>query len=218
MNDHVEVLQQRVESPAVGLRLGDVGLERVVVDDHQEQEEHLHDGDDRHHVGNQLPMALPVHVDGNAAEDRQQRHPEHDRAVEAAPVGRQLVGERLGGVRIAMDVFDRVVAGDEGVDDHRRGGQHDGHRQVEGAGSAFDQALRAPACTSYRDRGRVGARDERGEQQIEPEGRHLAGRRSRPGRRRLLELRRALRRHVRGREPVSVLAELTGQARPPHRP
>ena len=64
MNDHVEVLQQRAESPAVGLRLGDVGLERVVVDDHQEQEEHLHDGDDRHHVGNQFPMALPVHVDG----------------------------------------------------------------------------------------------------------------------------------------------------------
>ena len=44
---HVEVLQQRVEPLAVGRHLRQERRERVLVNHHQEQEEHLHDGDRR---------------------------------------------------------------------------------------------------------------------------------------------------------------------------
>ena len=76
MDRHVEVLQQRVEAarrrPAFAVRKV---VERVVVHDHQEQEEHLDHGDDRDDVGNQLAVPLAVDVDGDAAEERQQRTP-----------------------------------------------------------------------------------------------------------------------------------------------
>ena len=38
MNDHVEILEQRVQPAAVGGRYSEKRLERVLVNDHQEQE------------------------------------------------------------------------------------------------------------------------------------------------------------------------------------
>ena len=173
VNHHVEVLQQRIESGAVGRVLREVGRKRVVVHDHQEEEEHLHNRDDRNDVRNELAMALAIDVHRDGTEHRQQCHPEHDRAVEPAPVRRQLVEEGLCRIRIALDVLDRIVAGDEGVHDHGRRGSHDRRHEVEGADSAFDQRTRAAPGTTHRNRGRVGADNECGEQQVVAQGCHV---------------------------------------------
>ena len=110
MNRHVDVLQQRVEPcPSVGAAV------RYVVNGFlcatiRIEKEHLHGRDGGDDVGDELAVALAVHVDRQRSEDRQQEHPEHDRAVEAAPVRRDLVEQRLHAVRVVHDVLDRVVA------------------------------------------------------------------------------------------------------------
>ncbi len=155
---HVEVLEQRVQPLAVRGCLRQVGRERVVVHDHQEDEEHLDGRDHRDDVGNQLAMPLAVGVDGDRPEDPEQEHPEHDRAVEPAPVRGDLVGQRLRGVRVALHVLDRVVVGDEGVDHHRRRDRHQRGDQIERADAAFDQAPRSPPGAGHRCGDRVGGR------------------------------------------------------------
>ena len=50
---------------------------------------------DRDHIRDQLAVAVAVHVHRQAAEARQQEHPEHDRAVETAPIRRDLEKQRL---------------------------------------------------------------------------------------------------------------------------
>ena len=85
VDGHVEVLEQRRQPAPVGRRRRQERRERVLVDDHQEDEEHLRGGDHRDDVGNQLAVALAIEVNRDRAEDRQQGDPEHDRAVEPAP-------------------------------------------------------------------------------------------------------------------------------------
>ena len=48
-------------------------------------------------------MAIAVDVDGDRSEQREQEHPEHDRAVQPAPVRRQLVEERLRRVGVSLN-------------------------------------------------------------------------------------------------------------------
>ena len=102
----------------------------------------------------------------------EQRHPEHDRAVEPAPVRRELVGQRQRGVRVALDVLDGVVAGDEGVDEHRRGDDHQRREEVERPDAALDEARRAAAGAGDGRRDGIGARDEGGQQDERTECRH----------------------------------------------
>ena len=73
VDHHQEVLEQRAETGAVGGVLGQERPERVVVDDHQVEEEHLHARDDRDHIRNQLTVPLAVDVHRHRPEARQQR-------------------------------------------------------------------------------------------------------------------------------------------------
>ena len=164
MDSHVRVLQQRVEPPPVHRRLRQIDGERVLEDDHHEQKEELDGRDDGNDIRDQLPLALPVAVDGDSAEHRQQEHPEHDGAVEAAPVRGQLVEQRLGGVRIAVDVANAVVLADECVDDDRRRQGHQRRYQIERADTALNEAGGTATRPRYRRRDGIGAGDERGEQ------------------------------------------------------
>ncbi len=165
MDRHPVVLQERIEALAVRGRLGNVGRERVLVHDHQVEKEHLHHRDRRDDVGDQLAVPFPIHVDRARSEDRQQEHPEHDRAVEPAPVGRDLVEQRLHAVRVVRDVLDREVVGEKGVDHHRRGDGHERRGEVEGAGAALDERPRTAPRSRHRNHRRVAADDERGKQQ-----------------------------------------------------
>ena len=61
-------------------------------------------------------MALAIDVDGRRPKERQEEDPEHDRTIQAAPVGNDLVEEWLDAVGIARDVFDRIVVGQERID------------------------------------------------------------------------------------------------------
>ena len=161
MNRHVEILEQRVQPFAVDRRLGEIGGERILVHDHQEQEEHLHARDDRDDIRNQLALALPVRVDRAGSKNRQQRDPEHDGAVEPTPVGGDLVEQRLGRVRVVVDVDDGIVFGDEGVDNDRRRQQHERRDDVEGADAALNQPGGASTRAGHRDGSSIAARDER---------------------------------------------------------
>ena len=160
VDDHVEVLQQRVQPVAVRRHLRQVRVERVVVDDHEEQKEHLHPADHRDDVGNQLAMAVAIHVHGQAAEARQQEHPEHDRAVEPAPVGRDLEEQRLERIGIARHVPDGEIVGDEGMDHQHRRHHHQRRHHVERADAAFDEPPRPAPRAGHRHGGRVAADDE----------------------------------------------------------
>ena len=165
MNRHVEVLQQGVQPLAVGRRRCQKRGERVLVRHHQVQEEHLHRGDGGDDIGNQLAVPLAVHVDRQRSEDRQEEHPEHDRAVQPAPVRRDLVEQRLHAVRIVRDVLDGVVAGQERIDQHGRRRDHERADQVERADAAFNQRARSASCADHRDDGGVAARDEGGKKE-----------------------------------------------------
>ncbi len=160
MDRHVEVLQQRVEPAAVGRRLRHEGGERIVVHHHDEDEEHLRRGDDGDDPGDQLAMALTVDRDRNRPEDRQQKDPEHDRAVESAPVGRDPVAERLRGIGVVLDVLDRVIADEKRADDDRRRDRHQRGGHVEGADAALDEPARSPASAGDAGRERVAGHDE----------------------------------------------------------
>jgi hypothetical protein len=163
MDDHPVALQRRIETVAVGGRRGDERGERVVVHHHQKEEEHLNGGDDGHDIRNQLAVALAVHVDRRRPEDRQQEHPEHDRAVEPAPVRCDLVEERLDAVRVVRDVSDREVVGQEGVDDDRRRDGHQRGHEVKRADAALNQPARSEPCPGHRHSSGVTADDERGQ-------------------------------------------------------
>ncbi len=165
VDGHVEVLEQRIQAGAGPRRVGEIGRKRVVVRDHQEQEEHLHDAQRRHDVRDELPMPFLVDPHGRRAEQRQQEHPEHDRAVEAAPVGRQLVAERLRALGIALHVLDGEVADHERVDDDAGGHRHQRRHQIQRADAALDQAGVAAAGTDHGGGRRVGGDDKRRQEQ-----------------------------------------------------
>ncbi len=129
---------------------------------------------DRDDPGNQLAVALAVDVHGDRAEHREQEHPEHDRAVEPAPVRRDLVEERLRGIRVPLHVLDGVVVGDEGVDQDGRRQRHQRGDEVERADAALDEPCRPPPRAGDRRGDRVRAGDERGEEQKRSECGHSA--------------------------------------------
>ena len=137
--------------------------------DHQVQKEHLHRRDDRDDVRNQLAMALAIDEHRNRPEHRQQEHPEHDRAVEPAPVRGDPVEQRLHAVGVVVDVLDGIVADEERVDDDGRRHGHQRGNQIERADAALDQPPRTAPRADDRDDAGVAADDERGEQQKCPQ-------------------------------------------------
>jgi hypothetical protein len=106
-----------------------------------------------------------ISVDRARAEDRQQKHPEHDRAIEAAPVRRDLVEQRLRGLRVVRNVLDGEIVGEKRVDDDSRSHGHQRADEVEGANPAFDQPARLPTRTDDRDDCRIAADDEGSEKE-----------------------------------------------------
>ena len=78
MNRHIWILEQWIQSATIDRRLGEISRERILMHDHHEQKEHLHDRDNGDNVGNQLSLALPIRIDGAGSENRQQRDPKHD--------------------------------------------------------------------------------------------------------------------------------------------
>ena len=159
MDRHVVVLQERIEPLPLERRGGEERLEGIVVNHHQEEEEHLHDGDGGDDPRHQQALALAIQMHRDAAEHGEQRDPEHDRPVEAAPVRRQLVEERLRLVRVVLDVLDAVVADDERVDHHGRGDEHQRRHRMEEARAAFDERALA-AARARQGGGKRAARDD----------------------------------------------------------
>src|SRR5262249_35004615 len=124
-------------------------------------------------VGDQLAVALAIHIDSDTAEDRQQEHPEHDRAVEPAPVRSDFVEKRLNAVRVVDNVLDGKVVGEKRVDHDGRGDRHERRDQIEGTDAAFDEAPRTATRANHRGNGRVAADNEAGEEEKRTERSHV---------------------------------------------
>ena len=139
MNRHIRVLEQRIESATIDRGFRQVGREGILVDDHHEQEEELNGPNNGDHIWDQLALALPVGLDRDRPKDRQQEHPEHDRAVETAPVRGQLVEERLDRVGVPVDVANGVILRDECVDDDRGRERHQRGDGIERTDPALDE-------------------------------------------------------------------------------
>ena len=75
-------------------------------------------------------------------------------------------------VRVALHVLDRVVAGDERVNEDRRGDGHQRREKVERADAALDEPRRPPTRAGDRCRDGIGAGDEGGEEDERTECRH----------------------------------------------
>ncbi len=123
MEGEARVLQERVEVVAVQRRVGQP-QERV----RGEQQEHQErDRDAGLHAQHQRLEALwqrPAPDRHGGPEDRQDQHPQQQRALVVPPDARDLVDHRLGGMRVGGHQLDREIRGHEGPGQRPEGQRH----------------------------------------------------------------------------------------------
>ena len=127
------VLEDRIEALAIERRRVET-QERVRGEQHEgektDPDQPLHRQDPGLERGRQVG---PEQRDG-AAVQREDPHPQHERALVIAPRGGDLVDQRLGRVRVGRDVDDREIGRGEGVD--QRAERHaDEHELAERGGA-----------------------------------------------------------------------------------
>ena len=156
---HVRVLEARRQAAAVERR--HLRHERRREHDDGEGEEDGDGAEHGHDPGDEVAGAAAVQEDRGGAVAGEDEQPEQERALLAAPEGRDRVAGRQLAARVGPDVDEREVVPDEGDDEH--------DRRDEGAAEGRDQRvlgrLREPPLAP---RCGVRARDDRVER--EPEG------------------------------------------------
>ncbi len=140
MDHHLRILQQRIESVAVGgNRAGDQRKRmRRKVD--QREEEDLHRADDHRGVRHQPRIHLvpqPQHQPVGG----QQPAPEQQRALLSRPERGKLIGSRQGAVGVVQDVGDRKVVVERGINQHRGGRRHRQENRDSGAARRLAQTI-----------------------------------------------------------------------------
>jgi hypothetical protein len=111
MYREADVLQHRIEVAALDRRAGDA-QERIRGD----QDEQIEGAGDpalhRQHMRAQRQRQVVAEGSDQAAEQRQDRHPQQHRAFMIAPYAGDLVKQRLGRMRVLVDVDDGEVGRD----------------------------------------------------------------------------------------------------------
>ena len=123
MDDHLGILQKRIEAAAVGAQRAFQQAERVRGEVHQRQKENLHAGENDRRVGEEARIGLVAQAQDEAVSGEQQR-PEEQRAFLAGPQRSELVRSGKIAVAVMKDVGDGEIVA-EGGDDQRNGGEHD---------------------------------------------------------------------------------------------
>ena len=109
MDHHLGILQQRIQSVAVGREsCPSTSAKRMRGEVHQQQEEHLHRRNDRRRVRHQLRIDFVAQPQHQAVGGEQPR-PEQQRAFLPRPQRGELVGDGQVAVAVVQDVGDGEV-------------------------------------------------------------------------------------------------------------
>ncbi len=124
MNSHHRILQQRIQSIAIG-NGGDRSIhrehfERTHHERVQDEEESLRRHQDGDNVGHHVPKLAPVGENGDARITRQQPTPQQERAFLSSPPRRELVSQRHRPVAVLGHVGVAEIARHHGVDEDAR--------------------------------------------------------------------------------------------------
>ena len=117
------VLQQRVETLALGRRRGKPD-ERVGGEQDKGEESRRHQPMHGEHPCPERRGEVATEARDHGAEEGQDQHPQHHRALVVRPDAGNLVDQRLQRVGVAGDERDREVRDREGVDEREEGGGH----------------------------------------------------------------------------------------------
>jgi hypothetical protein len=165
MHGQPDVLQHRIEVPALDRRIGDP-QKRIRGQEDEEIEGAGDPGLDRKHVRAQRQRQIVAEGGDQAAEQRQDRDPEQHRAFVIAPDSGDLVDQRLHRMRILEHVDDREVRGDvqrHQCDERRR---HEQQLRERGGARDIHQRQIAPSRAEQRHGGLDQRQSEREHQRV----------------------------------------------------
>src|ERR1700739_2743732 len=123
MDDHLGILQKRVEAAAVGTERAFEQPKGIRSDIDESQKENLNASQDDRGVGKEARIGLIAKAENKAVSGQQER-PEKQRAFLAGPQSCELVRSGKIAIAVMKDVSDGEVIA-EGGDDESNGGKDD---------------------------------------------------------------------------------------------
>ena len=128
MDDHLRILQQGIETKAVGGERAGLERKRGRGEDQQQQKEDLDGGEDGGRVGGEAYVYLVADAQHKAI-GGQQPAPEQQRAFLPGPKRGELISSGKLAVGVVENVAEGVIVGKRGVD-QREGGAGDGEEST----------------------------------------------------------------------------------------
>jgi len=141
VDDHLRILEQRVQAKAIGVKRSWREGERRRGEDQQQQEKDLNASQDRRSIRGEgdidlMPQAQDKTVAG------EQPCPEDQGALLSGPQGGELVVPGECPVRVVQDVIDRVVVGEGGPDHSQCSDRHGNEAGYAGTARGLTKMLR----------------------------------------------------------------------------
>ena len=152
MHGEADVLQHRIEVAALDRRIGDA-QERIRGDQDEQIERAGDPGLHRQHMRAQRQRQIVAEGRDQAAEQRQDRHPQQHRSFVIAPDAGDLVDQRLHRMRILEHVDDGEIRGDVQHHQRRERDRHEQQLRQRGRARDIHQGGVAPARAGDRHRG-----------------------------------------------------------------
>ena len=139
MDDHLGILEERIEAGAVGGQRSLFESEGARGEVEDQEKKDLDAGDDDRGIGEEALIGLVAEAENESIAGQQER-PEQQRAFLSGPEDGELVGGGQLAVAVVVDVGDGEVVGKGGGDEHE-GGEHDENEGGDaGAAGGFTQA------------------------------------------------------------------------------
>ena len=142
MDDHLGILQKRIQAGAVGGKRALHDGERVSGEIQNQQEEDLDRGDDDGGVGEQPLIGLVAQAKDKSV-SRQQQRPEQQRPFLARPQHGELIGGGQFAIAVMEDVGNGEVVAERGRDQDNGGQQHGAEGGNSGAAGGLTEAGRS---------------------------------------------------------------------------
>ena len=142
MDDHLGILQKRIQAGAIGGKRALHDGEGVRGKIQNQQKENLHRGDDHGSVGEQPLIGLVAQAENESVAGQQQR-PEQQRTFLPGPEHGELVGGGQIAIAVMEDVGDGEVVVERGQHQNDAGQQHGGESGDSGAAGGFAQTSRS---------------------------------------------------------------------------
>jgi len=151
MDDHLGILQERIQAAAVGRDLAFENGERMGGDIQEQQEENLHGRDYDRRVSKKAWIGFVSQTE-NEPVGRQQQGPEQQRAFLTGPQNGEFVGSGKILIAVMKDVGDREIVGKGGGDEYDGSEQDGAERGDAGAARGFPEAFGSGPANDQRDR------------------------------------------------------------------